>query len=181
MSLLKFFSVALAVMLYFNCNSSSNSGSLPASNDGGTGDSQTEKIPDDLLMTLERTVCFGVCPNYKLTVKADGSVLFEGITHTETKGTAEGKISEEKVRQLLKEFKEADYFNLTGDYDCYQVTDNPSAVTSIQINGKNKSIRHYYGCEQGSDEFKKELAKLKQLESKIDEIVETKRWIGERK
>ena len=145
---------------------------------------QSAKIPDDLLITLQRTACYGICPIYKLTVKADGSVLFEGEKFVKTTGKVDAKISEEKVKQLIKAFDSADYFSLNGKYDsqnCYQVTDNPSASTSIQINGKTKSISHYRGCVEGTDDFKKELSKLTELENKIDEIVETKRWIGERK
>ncbi|MGI8670256.1 MAG: hypothetical protein ACR2J3_10500, partial [Aridibacter sp.] len=65
--------------------------------------------------------------------------------------------------------------------NCYQVTDNPSAITSIQINGEKKSIDHYHGCREGDDDFEKELSKLTKLENKIDEIVGTKRWFGEKK
>ncbi len=129
------------------------------------------------MIILERTACYGVCPIYKLTVKADGSVLFEGEKFTKTKGKAEGRISKEKVRELVKEFEKADFFDLNGEYDCYQMTDNPSALTSIQINGKKKSIDHYRGCRKGSADFEKELSKLTELENKIDEIAGTRKWI----
>jgi len=161
---------------YFDCGS--------VKNDEAQSPNQTtaQKIPKDLLITLERTVCYGRCPAYKLSIKSDGAVLFEGIDFTKVKGKAEDKISSEKVSQLIKAFENADFYNLNGKYDnqnCYQWTDNPSATTSIQIDGKAKSIAHYQGCREGNDNFKKELSKLTELENKIDEIVETKRWVGE--
>lgn len=171
----------LILLFYFDCNSVKNNNST-----GNNLQNQfvTDKLPEDLLITLTRSLCYGTCPAYTLSVKSDGSVLFEGEKFTKTVGKAEAKISGEKVRQLMKEFEDADYLNLNGKYDnqnCYQVTDNPSAITSIQIRGKQKSIDHYRGCKQGTDDFEKELAKLTQLENKIDEIVGTKRWIGEGK
>ncbi|CAN5294869.1 hypothetical protein BH10ACI1_BH10ACI1_01500 [soil metagenome] len=179
----------LILLFGFACNlvktnNSTGNNSQNTQIDNSKNQLSSGEIPNDLLITLGRTACYGTCPIYKLTVKADGSVLFEGEKFTKTVGKAEGKISEIQVKQLIKEFENVDYFNLNGKYDsanCYQITDSPSAVTSIQFNGKQKSVDHYYGCQQGSDDFEKELAKLKNLENKIDEIVETKRWIGERK
>ncbi len=168
----------LVLLFFFDCNSFKSGNSM---GNNSQNQSVKDKIPDDLLVTLERKGCYGTCPIYILTVKADGSVLFEGKGFTKIVGKAEAKISKDKIEELIKEFENADYFNLNGKYDsknCYQVTDNPSAITSIQINGKQKSVDHYYGCEQGSADFEKELSKLTKLENKIDEIVETKRWIG---
>ncbi|HQU85773.1 MAG TPA: DUF6438 domain-containing protein [Pyrinomonadaceae bacterium] len=164
------------LLFYFDCGSVKNS---PPQNQN-----VMQKIPNDLQITLERTVCYGRCPAYKLSVKADGTVLFEGIDFTKVKGKTEGKISEEKLKQLVKAFQDADYFNLNGKYDyenCNQMTDHPSATTSIQMDGKTKTIGHYHGCKDGSNSFKDELVKLSRLEDKIDEIVETKRWIDEQK
>ena len=176
------FLLAVFLLFYFDCNSVENGNS--GQNNSLQNQTENKEIPDDLLITLERTICYGTCPAYKLTVKSDGTVLFEGLNYTNVKGKIEDKISAEKVKQLIKEFQTVDYFNLNGKYDtqsCFQVTDNPSASTSIRINGKTKSISHYRGCVEGTDDFKKELSNLTELEKKIDEIVETKRWIGERK
>lgn len=143
------------------------------------------EIPKDLTITLERTGCYAAanaCPTYKLTVKADGAVVFEGKDVTQVKGKVEDKISIEKVKQLAAEFQKADYFNLENSYDdknCPSTTtDRPNANTSIQINGKQKTIHHYLGCKGKDAEIFP--ARLTELENKIDEVVETKRWVGDR-
>src|SRR5213078_3422484 len=74
-----------------------------------------QKSNDDTI-TLERTVCFGTCPAYKLTIKSDGNVRFEGRQFTKTKGTATGKISANQFRQLVNEFKKINYFTLPDAY-----------------------------------------------------------------
>ncbi|MEP6911612.1 MAG: DUF6438 domain-containing protein [bacterium] len=141
-------------------------------------------IPKDTVITLTRTGCFGYCPSYTLTISADGSVTFEGRDYVKTKGTFKSRISRKQLQQLISEFKNANYFSLKNKYEseedgCSTVwTDYPSATTSIRINGKSKSILHYYGCHKdpGNAMYPKGLT---ELESKIDQIVGTERWIGQ--
>lgn len=141
-------------------------------------------IPKDVVITLTRTSCFGYCPSYKLTISADGMVSFEGRDYVKTKGTIKSRISRKQLQQLISEFKKLNYFSLRDTYQseedgCSTVwTDYPSATTSIRLNGKTKSILHYYGCHKdpGNAMYPKGLT---ELESKIDEIVGTERWIGQ--
>ena len=144
--------------------------------------SQQQPIPADTLIMLKRSVCFGTCPDYTLTVSADGGVIFEGREFVKVKGVTKGTISVEKVRQLIAQFDSAKYFSLNDKYEtekdgCPEVwIDNPSAVTSIRINGKSKSVSHYHGCQEGRGTSVYPKA-LTDLENQIDEIVGTKRWI----
>lgn len=131
-------------------------------------------IPEDLIIRINRTPCFGTCPVYRMTVKADGNVKFFGRDHTEIKGETEGEISKEKIKELIEEFKKANFFALQDKYtteDC--ATDNPSVNTTLFINGQVKKIEHHAGCKAPPE--------LSVLENKIDEIVGTQKWIGEQK
>lgn len=129
-------------------------------------------------ITLERGPCFGSCPMYKLTIKSDGSVTFEGQSFTKTTGIANGKISPSDFRRLVNEFEKINYFSLPDRYEpgtpeCPRnVTDMPSADTSIRLKGRSKSVAHYYGC--GTEGA---LAMLTALETKIDEVAGTQKWI----
>lgn len=137
-----------------------------------------QQVPQDTLITLERTPCYGTCPSYKLTISADGSVLFEGRRFVKKIGTAESRISQEALRELTERFDKINYFDLRNRYDnpgdgCKDwTTDGPSAITSITINGKSKSVRHYYGC-RGIEV----LVELKKIEQAIDDAVNTAQWI----
>jgi len=75
------------------------------------------EIPPDTLITLERTVCFGSCPNYSVSIKANGAVTFVGEEYVEVTGTVRSAISEEQVRELLLAFQTIDYFSLEDHYD----------------------------------------------------------------
>jgi hypothetical protein len=145
---------------------------------------QKGEIPDDLVITLERTFCLGDCPVYKLTIKADGILLFEGEEYTKKKGLAKTKIKPEKIKQIISEFEKADFFSLRNKYEDFDVcemyaTDHPSEIISIQINGKSKQVNHNFGC--WGEKAKKELTPLVSLGEKIDEITNSKRWVGKQK
>ena len=73
---------------------------------------EPQDIPPDTIITLERTVCFGTCPAYKLTISADGAVVFTGEEYVREKGTVHSKISKDQVKQLISEFTKTQYFSL---------------------------------------------------------------------
>ncbi len=136
-----------------------------------------EEIPEDLVIVLERGVCFGPCPAYRLTIKANGSVEFEGMHYVKKKGIVRATISQEGLKRLVAEFEKAKFFTLKDRYlseedGCASVvTDQPYVTTSITIAGKTKSIKHYTGC--GGLPV---LERLTALEDKIDEVVNASQW-----
>jgi hypothetical protein len=125
---------------------------------------------DSVIITLERTACYGFCPIYSLTIHGDGTVLYEGEDYVETVGKAETVISTKKVKQLISEFDKIDYDSLKDSYTERTITDAPSVITSITRNGKTKTIEHYHGDFDAPE-------KLTELEDKIDEIVNSDQWV----
>ena len=126
---------------------------------------------EDVKVTLERTECFGTCPVYKLTVYGDGRVVYKGIRFVKVAGIIKTAIGEDKIKQLVSEFKRIDYFSLDSSYEGSNVTDMPSAITSYTVNGKTKTVRHYYGDFSAPKQ-------LTQLENRIDEIVGSEQWVN---
>src|SRR5438874_5211600 len=76
----------------------------------------TGQTSNDDSITLERTVWFGTCPSYKLTISSDGTVTFEGRQYTKTKGLATGHITANDFRNLVAEFDKIYYFSLPDAY-----------------------------------------------------------------
>jgi hypothetical protein len=140
-----------------------------------------QTIPPDILITLERPGCFLGCPDYVVTISADGTVTFEGKANVKVKGKAQSNISREKVQLLVAAFEKAKFFSLRDRYawkkdGCRQVwSDSDSAITSILINGKSKSVNHYLGCHREGDIPYPSV--LSELEEKIDEVANTKQWV----
>ncbi len=121
---------------------------------------------EDVTITLERTVCFGFCPDYVVTIHGDGTVHYEGRNFVAVEGMQIARISEESVQQLVDEFYRAGFFSLASRYE-QQVTDLPSQTTSITIDGKTKTV-YRYGFEP---------QRLAELEDKIDEVAGTQKWV----
>jgi hypothetical protein len=124
----------------------------------------------DLSITLERTMCFGTCPVYSLTLSGDGTVVYEGKDFVKIKGIQKSRVSPQKIAGLLDLFKNADFLHLKDRYDTVDVTDFPSAITSLRIQGDIKRVVHYQGDHSAPKA-------LWDLEDKIDEIANSKQWI----
>jgi len=140
---------------------------------GCLGNQTATPTPSDLkevVITLERTACHGTCPVYALTIYGSGTVIYEGKEFDKTTGEKERNISEEQIRQLVSEFDKIGYFSLSDSYEERTITDAPSTITSITIDEKTKSIKHYHG-----DFSAPEL--LTELENRIDEITNSAQWI----
>ncbi len=137
-----------------------------------------QAIPADTEIVLERQRCDLRCPVYKLTISADGSVVYEGRSFVKRTGIVRGSIGKEKLSELIAEIERINYFSLQDKYipgaECPQVaTDYPTAITAVRFNGRSKTIQHYHGC-TGADV----LQELTDLESKIDQAVNTQQWIN---
>ncbi len=141
--------------------------SAPSPAPAGTGD----KL--HVLATLERTACYGTCPIYKMTIFSNGRVEWQGEEFVKVKGKASATLSVAELSALKAAFRDAKYFDLGDGFDCYEVTDHPSANTSYDDGSRKKSIKHYHGCKS-----KPGIEALSALEAKIDQIVKSDRWVG---
>lgn len=129
-----------------------------------------------LVITLERTVCFGFCPVYTLKVYGDGRVEYEGNQHVAVEGSQTATLTPEQVQELVAAYQAADYFNLKDDYTA-PVTDLPSTITSVTIDGQTKVITNYGGCMEFENAEKAPQA-LCDFETKIDSLTNSAQWIG---
>jgi hypothetical protein len=149
---------------------------------------QRPSIPPDTFISLQRSAdMFGNGVDYKVTVDSKGIVIFKrfkNIHARETKNPEpiQTRIAPETLLQLIREFDHIQYFSLRDRYMTIEdgcpgeITDQPSAQTSLTIDHKTKTIYHDYGCQQhpGSPIYPEFLTKLEQ---RIDELLETKQLL----
>lgn len=126
---------------------------------------------DSLVITLDRTMCFGTCPDYRVEIRGDGSVTYEGRHYVEVTGTQSAKIPVEAVHALFEKFRDAEFFWSQDEYAA-EITDFPTYEVSISFDGVNKSIRDYAGTKAGMPGV------FVELENAIDETANTAQWIG---
>src|SRR5689334_17734255 len=131
-----------------------------------TSPTPTVITSSDLVITFERTACHGTCPIYKLTIEGNGTVIYEGKDFVQVKGRQTASLSPDQIQQLVSAFEQTGFFTLP-DYTDQDTTDSPSVITSITLNGKTKTVNHYYGDNSAPQG-------LFDLEFKIDEITNSK-------
>jgi len=124
-----------------------------------------------VVIRLVRGGCLGVCSSYTVEVHGDGMVLYDGGSFVAVTGKHRCSISQEKVRELVKMFRDADYFSLQDKY-AWDATDLPAYVTSIEIDGESKTIMDYAGPLVGMP-----LA-VSDLERAIDRVSGSAKWVA---
>jgi hypothetical protein len=160
-------------------------------NSGPANATHHVKFPDvdysKLRISLQRSACFGMCPDYIVTISGDGSAVFTtdyrpvdpvaGV-HREfsrsvgvlVPGTHRTKIDPNAVRTLVQQFQDAGFFDLKNEYR-YGATDAPTYVISIDTGHGSKRIIDYIGRQAGMP------ASVTALEDAIDKTAGTRRWI----
>jgi len=128
----------------------------------------SKDIPEDLVITLERTMCPGACPDYLLSVYSDGKIVYEGRHYVAVKGRQERSISKDDVKKLVDEFYRSGYFSLKDRYDPI-VNDGAITKTSIVADGKKKQVVNCHPSQAPEGLYK--------LERMIDEIAQSERWV----
>jgi ankyrin repeat protein len=124
---------------------------------------------DSVIIKLTRTGCFGTCPSYEVEVHGDGTVRYQGESYVAILGDHHCSVPEENVRELVKSFRETDYYSLQDEYVA-GITDDPTYISSIQIDGKSKTVKDYVGEIIGMP------LGVSDLESAIDRLSEVQRW-----
>ena len=117
-------------------------------------------------ITIERTACFGMCPDYEVTVRGDGTVSYQGRAHVRIPGEHTWKVDPAAVRALAREMQAAGYFELKDEYSAL-VTDLPTTYTSLTVGSRTKKVKDYFEAPE----------KLRDLEHRIDVVSDAKRYV----
>jgi hypothetical protein len=141
------------------------------------------KVPQ--MITLERTVCFGSCPAYQLSVTRTGSVAFISRNPSPPAPTAKPavwRVAPSVFDSLYARAVRIGFFalpdTLMGDatYCSRRATDMPSATVTINTDTGKKTVVDYHGCGAESPAAKK-LRELRIFEAEIDTLTGSSRWI----
>lgn len=98
---------------------------------------------DAVFFSLERTPCFGKCPNYTVTIDRTGRAAYEGKRFAEREGSFTGQVSPDVMARLVERAQEIGFFNFKDVYDG-QVTDLPSTIIRVNADGKDKTVKGRY-------------------------------------
>ena len=133
-------------------------------------------VPTDFLVTFERGPCFGTCPVYILTVSADGTASFNGVSFVQAEGTHSASLSPEEVTELHRAVLDANFFGLEDRYEV-GATDLPSILTTVTMDGQIKTVYHYgLGCGTELDSAPSGLCALEAL---LENIPAANGWVSD--
>ena len=107
----------------------------------------------ELIISLQRTACFGTCPIYKIEIFSDGSGIYTGTRFVKNIGVTRFSLSKTQINLILTQAEAIGFTNMKEDYS------EPSSdlpTTFIQI----KKNRDYAGASKT----------LKNLENLIDQL-----------
>lgn len=117
---------------------------------------------------IERSACFGTCPIYTFTAKSDGTFHYKGVEHVERKGEFSGTIPFWHFHRLAQFIRDSDYMEFENGYT-RMVTDNPTTITTVVMNGKRKTVSNYASAGP---------TKLWAIEQLIDDLMAKAKWDG---
>lgn len=134
-------------------------------------------------IVLERSVCFGFCPAYRLTLQPNGAVHFVTTARGDSVQRAD-TIAPRGVAWLAAEAHRAGFYSLPREIVRDKVlcpmpaTDHPTATVTIFRGDSTHSVIDYSGCFTGHDlTVAAPLGPMRRYENAIDSVAGSRRWV----
>jgi ankyrin repeat protein len=119
---------------------------------------------------LDRSACFGSCPDYRLIIEGSGLVTYEGRGSVLVPGRLQWRIDPVQVSALARRFEAAGFFGL-GDSYRGTATDGPTYVLTFALSGRSGRVVDYLGEQAGMP------AVVTELERLVDDVGESRRGV----
>lgn len=132
---------------------------------------RAQETKAQVVITLERTPCFGACPVYSVSIYDDGKVTYNGGNFVEVTGEQTSEIDPATVTLMVEAIEKVGYFDWDEAYNTRTVSDLPTVTTSVTRNGQTHRIVRYAGDDSAP-------LILPYLELWIDEMANTELWTG---
>src|SRR5688572_25752540 len=132
---------------------------------------------------LERSLCYGTCPAYRLHFDTSGRIRFLSLNPGDSGRTAQDSVSPEGLTFLEREAQRFGFFllpdSLEGSVYCADLaTDHPTITVTIYRSSGVKQVRDYHGCYERSDHsVRPAIARLRTFETMIDGVTASSRWV----
>ncbi len=155
--------------------------SAPRASELPTAPPKTPKLQDvdwsSVEVGVECSECYGWCPNYRVTIDANGHVRYLGRTFVKTVGEATKDVPVEDVHALVQQFLAARFLDLDDDYSEW-VSDLPSTWLELRVNGQRKRILNYWWAGAHDVHDVAIHTTLDVLAKSVDDAVAIETWIG---
>jgi hypothetical protein len=124
------------------------------------------------VVSLSRTVCFGMCPEYDVTLYADGTLEYEGKDFVKVQGRKTKRVDAATMAKVTKAIAASGIQRLDAHCcDCQEWTDHPTATIGFESEGQWKTIVDYHGCTKSP-------RAVRDLEETLDKLLGTQEFVG---
>ena len=103
-----------------------------------------EGISPDLLVSLNRTPCYGSCPAYKVEIFKDGLVKYTGTGYVKRLGLFSATADANFIAEIQKQAEAINYMKLNNKYptDNVEISDLPQTISYIRLGKEGKMIHN---------------------------------------
>ena len=143
----------------------------------------TVTAPADSIV-LERSVCFGTCPAYRLRLSGAGEIRFDSRNPGEEGRAAVDTVTATTLPTLVSRARSIGFFDLPpkilGDSVLCPIarTDAPTVVVTIFTRDETRSVQDYHGCvDKVEHKVAPQLERLHAFEIEIDSALRSSRWV----
>ncbi|HET9232094.1 MAG TPA: DUF6438 domain-containing protein [Vitreimonas sp.] len=131
---------------------------------------ETPAAEGPVTITLTRSMCFGFCPAYRVTISDDGEVAYVGQRFVNVIGERRANIPRADVERLLRRFDEVGFDQLRDAYRA-EVSDLPTFTITLERGGRTKTVVDYGGLSAGMPRA------VRGLQDEIDRVANTDQWV----
>ncbi len=124
-----------------------------------------EEVDNSVVISMQKTKCYGSCPEYTLDIYESGKVYFSGIENVDKIGEYQIKLSRKELQRLVSLFVSSNFFEFKDRY-VSDASDLPTTYLYFSHNGKRKRITDYDGAPKT----------LKFLEEEVSQLVSIPKW-----
>lgn len=126
--------------------------------------------PDQVRVILERTACYGTCPQYRVELTGSGDALFEGTGNVVVHGKHHYHVDAQKVAALIASARAKDLGSLRPVYKA-PVTDMPTQTITLKLGKEVFKVADYQGEWVGMPRA------VTRFEQEVDTAADSSAWI----
>jgi hypothetical protein len=129
------------------------------------------RVPlDNVHITLERSLCFGWCPSYRIDIYGNGRVVYTGDAYVDVIGTHSYRVPSDDVAKLVESLRVKDIWSLRTGYRS-PMSDLPTYTLTVDMGGKEHRLEDYGGQSAGMS------SSVSDFEHEIDQVARSDMWV----
>ncbi len=102
--------------------------------------------PDSLVLSFERTPCFGTCPVFAVNIYKSGYATYEGKSNAPRTGMFFAYLDKATIKDIAERANTSGFFTINDEYDG-NVSDLPWRKTFVRYKGTSKKVINKGGGE----------------------------------